>query len=87
MDYAVFAACTRSASINLFWRAQATYTLRLLWRQADLNRKAGSHRRWRRSRSRESASEPCQVKIKIGVVSGVISSTESESKESQWFHF
>lgn len=62
MDYAVFAACTRSASINLFWRAQATYTLRLLWRQADLNRKAGSHWRWRRSRSRESASEPCQEK-------------------------
>ena len=49
--------------------------------------KAGFH--WQqgrsRSQSRKSASDP--VKIENGVVSGVISSTESESEESEWFHF
>ena len=50
---------------------------------------AGFH--WRKSRSRsrsrirKSASD--LVKIEIGVVSGVISSTESESEESERFHF
>ena len=39
-----------------------------------------------RKRSRRSANDAL-VKIKIGVVSGVIRATESESKESVRFHF
>ena len=39
-----------------------------------------------RKRSRRSANDAL-VKIKIGVVSGVIRATESESEESERFHF
>ena len=44
--------------------------------------KAGFH--WQRSwsQSRKSSSDP----VKIGVVSGAISSTESKSEESERFH-
>ena len=51
-----------------------------------LKQKAGFHQRRKRSRSRKQ-SRKLKGKSKIGVVSGVIRATKSESEESGRFHF
>ena len=50
--------------------------------------KAGFHyrRSWSRNHKRSRNSAYDRVKIKIGIVSGVIRTTESESEESERFH-